>query len=115
KPVWDVAAVNVWKTQASDDQDEVNVQRHAAPPSGLDEDMSSRWHKLVGREYPYNAVANADNGQMGIDAVAPSGAAGSRPSSVLYTAFYGATGTRAQDVMKGKLDLLTKDLQVMEH
>ena len=115
KPVWDVAAVNVWKTQASDDQDEVNVQRHAAPPSGLDEDMSSRWRKLVGREYPYNAVANAENGQMSIDAVAPSGAAGSRASSVLYTAFYGATGTRAQDFMKGKLDLLTKDLQVMEH
>lgn len=115
KPVWDVGTVTIWKTQANDDQDEVGVQRHSAPPPGLDEDMSSRWRKLVGREYPYNGVANAQDGQMGITAVVAPTAATGQPPTVLYTAFYGATGTRPQDFMKGKLDLLTKGLRVIEH
>ena len=115
KPVWDVGLVDIYKNQASDDHDEVNVQRHIAPPAGLDEDMSNRWRKLTGREYPYNAVANSQDGQMGIDAVAASATAGGQPSAVLYTAFYGVTGAQSQEFMKGKLDLLTKDLRVMEH
>jgi len=77
--------------------------------------MSNRWRKLTGREYPYNAVANSQDGQMGIDAVAASATAGGQPSAVLYTAFYGVTGAQSQEFMKGKLDLLTKDLRVMEH
>ena len=115
KPAWDVGIVEVYKSQASDDQDEVNVQRNIAPPPGLDEDMSSRWRKLTGHEYPYNAVANSQNSQMGIEAVMAPAVAGSQPSAVLYTAFYGVTGTQSQDFMKGKLDVLTKDLRVTEH
>jgi serine protease Do len=75
--------------------------------------MSGRWRKLSMREYPFNEVANYRDGQMGIDTVvAP--AAGKQLPAVLYTAFYGHTGTQPQDFMKGKLDLLTKDLQVKE-
>ena len=115
KPVWDVGDVDIWKDSASDDHNNVNVQRYAAPPPGLDDDLSSRWRKLAERQYPYNAVARYENDLMMINAVvAPAGAAG-QPSTVLYTAFYGTAGTQPQAAMKGKLDLLTKDMRVTEH
>jgi S1-C subfamily serine protease len=115
KPVWDVGDVDIWKDSASDDHNNVNVQRYVAPPPGLDDDLSSRWRKLSERQYPYNAVARYENDLMMIDAVvAPAGAAG-QPSTVLYTAFYGTAGTQPQADMKGKLDLLTKDMRVTEH
>ncbi len=113
KPTWDAGIVNVWKNTANDDQYEVNVQRHMAPPAGLDTNFDSLWRKIAAREYPYNAVANPQNGQMGIDGVA--GAPGVATPTVLYTAFYGATGAPPQAEMKTKLDVLTKDLQVREH
>jgi hypothetical protein len=115
KPVWDVGDVEVWKDTASDDHDSVNVQRHVAPPAGLDDDMSSRWKKLSERQYPYNAVARYEDDLMKIDAVVAPAAAGKQPGTVLYTAFYGTAGTQPQADMKGRLDLLTKDMRVMEH
>jgi hypothetical protein len=115
KPVWDVGDVEIWKDTASDDHDNVNVQRYIAPPPGLDEDMSSRWKKLSERQYPYNAVARYENDLMKIDAVVAPAAGGKAPGTVLYTAFYGTAGTQPQAFMKGKLDLLTKDMRVMEH
>lgn len=115
KPVWDVADVDVWKTTASDDHNNVNVQRFVAPPSGLDDDMTSRWQKLSERQYPYNAVARYEDSLMKIDAVVAPTAAGSKPSTVLYTAFYGIEGTHPQADMKSKLDQLMKNLQVTEH
>lgn len=115
KPVWDVGDVNVWKDTASDDHNNVNVQRYVAPPPGLDDDLSGRWRKLAEREYPYNGVARYENDLMKINAVVAPAAAGSQPSTVLYTAFYGTAGTQPQADMKGKLDLLTKDMRVTEH
>lgn len=115
KPVWDVGDVNVWKDSASDDHNNVNVQRYVAPPPGLDDDLSSRWRKLAERQYPYNAVARYENDLMMINAVVAPAAAGGSPSTVLYTAFYGTAGTQPQADMKGKLDLLTKDMRVTEH
>ena len=115
KPVWDVGDVNVWKDTASDDHNNVNVQRYVAPPPGLDDDLSSRWRKLSAREYPYNGVARYENDLMKINAVVAPAAQGGQPPSVLYTAFYGTAGTQPQADMKGKLDLLTKDMQVTEH
>lgn len=115
RPVWDVGDVNVWKDTASDDHNNVNVQRYVAPPPGLDDDLSSRWRKLAEREYPYNGVARYENDLMKIDAVVAPAAAGSQPATVLYTAFYGTAGTQPQADMKGKLDLLTKDMRVTEH
>lgn len=116
KPVWDVGDVNVWKDTASDDHNNINVQRYVAPPPGLDDDLSSRWRKLSEREYPYNGVARYENDLMKINTVvAPATAAGGQPSAVLYTAFYGTAGNQPQADMKGKLDLLTKDMRVTEH
>lgn len=113
KPVWDVGDVNIWKDIASDDQDNVNVQRYVAPPTGLDEDMSSRWKKLSAGQYPYNGVARYEDDQMRISAVVAPPAASGQPS-VLYTAFYGIGGTQPQADMKARLDVLTKDLKVKE-
>ncbi|MCW8807441.1 MAG: trypsin-like peptidase domain-containing protein [Rhodanobacter sp.] len=115
QPVWDVADVDVWKEAASDDHNNVNVQRYAAPPSGLDEDMSSRWQKLSGRQYPYNGVARYENDLMKIDAVVAPTVSGDKPPAVLYTAFYGVAGTYPQAGMKSKLDLLMSNMQVVEH
>jgi Trypsin-like serine proteases, typically periplasmic, contain C-terminal PDZ domain len=114
KPVWDVGDVEIWKDTASDDHNNVNVQRYIAPPSGLDDDMSNRWKKLSERQYPYNAVARYENDLMKIDTVVAPVAAGASPR-VLYTAFFGTAGNQPQAEMKGKLDLLTRDMRVMEH
>jgi hypothetical protein len=115
QPAWDVADVDIWKTAASDDHDNVNVQRFAVPPPTLDNDISSHWQKLSGRQYPYNAVGRYENDLMKIDAVVTATEPGSKPVSVLYTAFYGVAGTQPQAEMKRKLDLLLKNLQVREH
>lgn len=114
KPVWDVGDVEIWKNNTSDDHNNVNVQRNIAPPSGLDDDMSSRWKKLSERQYPYNAVARYENDLMKIDAVVAPVATGASPK-VLYTAFFGTAGNQPQAEMKDKLDLLTTDMRVMEH
>ncbi|MBD8880129.1 trypsin-like peptidase domain-containing protein [Rhodanobacter sp. 7MK24] len=114
-PTWDVGDVEVWKDTASDDHDRVNVQRFIAPPDGLDDDMTSRWKKLSERQYPYNAVASSQDDLMKIVTVITPTAVDKQPPTVLYSALYGTAGTQSQDFMKGKLDLLTKDLQVTEH
>jgi hypothetical protein len=115
RPVWDVGDVEIWKDSANDDHNNVNVQRFASPPIGLDNDLTSHWQKLSQRQYPYNAVARYEDSLMKIDAVLTPASAGQQPPTVLYTAFYGAEGTHPQDDMKGKLDLLTKDMKVVEH
>ena len=115
QPVWDVADVNVWKTTASDDHDNVNIQRYVAPPAGLDEDLASRWQKLSQRQYPYNGQARQEDDLMKINAVMTPGSSGDKSGALLYTAFYGAAGTHPQPEMKSRLDLLMKDMRVMEH
>ncbi|OOG48629.1 serine protease [Rhodanobacter sp. C01] len=113
QPVWDVSDIDIWKTTASDDHNNVNIQRYATPPAGLDDDLTSRWQKLSQRQYPYNGVARQEDDLMKIDAVvAP---AGVNAPSIVYTAFYGIEGTHPQAEMKSKLDLLMKDMRVMEH
>lgn len=115
QPVWDVGDVEVWKDATADDHDNVNVQRYIAPPPGLDSDMTARWGKLTGRQFPYNGVARFEDDLMKIDAVvAPSGV-GNKPPALLYTVFYGAEGTHPQGFMKAKLDLLLKNMRVLEH
>jgi serine protease Do len=110
-PSWDVGAVVVWKTQSSDDHAHVAVQRFVGPPTGLDEDMMSLWQKVSQRNYPYNGVARQDEGLTKINGVV---AAAAKPTSVVYSAFVGVEGAQAQPGMKHKLDLLTKNLRVIE-
>lgn len=113
KPAWDVGAVVIWKTRASDDKNNVVVQRFVAPPAGLDEDLTSMWQKVSQRSYPYNAVARQEDGLMKINGVAASASAAA-DTSVLYSPFYGVEGNHPQDEMKHKLGLLTKDLRVSD-
>lgn len=113
-PAWDVGAVVIWKTPASDDKNNVVVQRFVAPPVGLDEDLSSLWKKVSQRSYPYNAVARQEDGLMKINGVAAAADADA-DTPVLYSPFYGVEGNHSQDEMKHKLDLLTKNLRVSEH
>ncbi len=114
KPAWDVGAVVVWKTPASDDKNNVVVQRFVAPPAGLEEDLTSTWQKVSQRSYPYNAVARQEDGLMKINGVAASTVADAGSPTVLYSPFYGVEGSHSQDEMKRKLDLLTKDLRISD-
>lgn len=114
KPVWDVGDVEIWKDLASDDHDNVNIQRYIPPPPGLDEDMASRWKKVAERQYPYNGAPRYEDGQMRINRVVAPANAGGKPS-VLYTAFYGVAGNQPEAEMKSRLELLTKGMEVKEH
>ncbi|HZX70794.1 MAG TPA: trypsin-like peptidase domain-containing protein [Rhodanobacter sp.] len=113
--VWDVGDIDIWKDSTSDNRENVNIQRFMAPPPGLDKDLSSRWQQLTQRQFPYNAVARADGDTMKIDAVAAPTHTDGKSPTVLYTVFYGATGTRPQAEMKRKLDSLMKNLKIGEH
>lgn len=112
QPVWDAALVDLWEDEGSD-KNNVDVQRFVEPPPGVGEDMSDKWRKLAARGYPYNGVARNEDGLMKINAVAAQ--AGVASPKVLYTAFCGIEGSQPQAFMKGKLDLLMKNLQVTEH
>lgn len=114
KAVWDVSDIDIWKDSTSSNRDNVNIQRYAAPPPGLDKDLSSHWQQLAQRQFPYNGVARPDGDLMKIDAVAKPAHVDGKTPTVLYTAFYGSTGTHTQAEMKRKLGLLMKDLQVRE-
>ncbi|MEO8855386.1 MAG: trypsin-like peptidase domain-containing protein [Burkholderiaceae bacterium] len=114
QPAWDVGAVVVWKTRASDDHNNVVLERFAAPPVGLDEDMTSIWQKVSQRRYPYNAVARQEDGLTKINGVASAAAVGSAPPTVVYSSMVAVEGSQAQDAMKRKLDRLSKDLRVTE-
>jgi hypothetical protein len=112
--VWDVADVRLWKNKDSNDQNRINIQRFMAPPKDLDDDdAKSLWQKVSQRQHPYDGVARNESDVMKIDAVVdpPKGAA----SSVLYTIFYGVEGNHPQAFMKAKLDLLNRNMQVLEH
>jgi len=115
KPVWDVGTVQIWKSDTSDNHDNLNVQRWSQPPSGLDNDLTGKWQQLSGRQHPYDGVARYEDDQMRIDAVLTPEAVVGKSQPALYTAFYGIEGNHPQGFMKAKLDLLMKNTQVFEH
>jgi hypothetical protein len=97
----------------TDSQDWINIQRDVAPSPQLDDEFQSRWRKLSQHQHPYDGVSRNDNDIMKIVSVMPS-AAGAAPT-VLYTAFFAIEGSHTQDFMKAKLDLLTRNLKIIEH
>ena len=111
KVVWDVADVQVMANAT--DPDQVNIQRHTAPPAELDDDFKAEWAKVAQRRHPYDSVAQSDSGQMAIaTTVVPSGIA---TPTVLYTAGVAVDGSQPQLAMKAKLDLLMQDVHVQDH
>ena len=111
KVVWDVADVQVMANAT--DPDQINIQRHMAPPAALDDDFKAEWNKVAHQRHPYDAVAQSDSGQMGIatTVVVP----GSAAASVLYSAGVAVDGAPPQPAMQARLDLLMQGLHVDEH
>ena len=110
KVVWDVSDVRVLADASTSDR--VNIMRHVAPSDDLDDDYKSLWSKLQKRLHPYEGVAYSGDDEMSIATVAGKNEQGS--NGVLYSVFYGVEGTRSADVMKSKLDLLSKNFRVIE-
>ena len=111
KVVWDVGNVRV--AANATDPDRISILRHVAPSADLDDEFKSEWNKLLHKLHPYDGVAQSDNDEMSISAIADA-SAGTAPA-VLYSAAYVAEGTQPQAAMKTKLDLLMKNLHVDEH
>jgi serine protease Do len=111
KVVWDVGNVRV--AANATDPDRISILRHVAPSADLDDEYKSEWNKLAHQLHPYDGIAQSDNDQMSISAVADASASAS--PAVLYSAVYAVEGTQPQAAMKIKLDLLMKNLHVNEH
>jgi hypothetical protein len=109
KVAWGVAGIQL-KVDAND-KDWVNVQRHFAPAPDLDEAYQSPWHKVESRQHPWDGTAFTNNDVTRIVKVVTSP---DKDPSVLYSVFYAIDGSRSQDFMQGKLDMLMKDLHVHE-
>lgn len=110
KVAWDVGDVQV--TEHADHRSTVNIQRDVAPSADLDKRYRIRWDKLVQRQHPFDGVARVEDDISKITVVA---GAPDQHAAVLWTAFYSLEGNQPQADMKARLDLLTKDMQVLEH
>jgi hypothetical protein len=113
RPGWDDADVRVLKSKASSDS-WINIERLVAPAKDLGDDFRAHWQEVVQRQHPFDAVARLDNDVMKISTVVGPPAGKAAPA-FLYTAFYGVKGSQPLPTMKARLELLTKDLRVLEH
>jgi hypothetical protein len=112
QPTWDIGDIRVQQ-----DEDEsgfwITIERQVAPSSDLDESYQRYWGKVLHRQHPFDAIVRTEDDVTKIAAVID------RPDvaapTFLYSGFVGETGTHPQDAMKGKLDLLLKNVQVNEH
>ena len=111
KVVWDVGDVRVWKNRAAGDIDRIDVDRVTRPSTDLDDNYQDTWRNLSRREHPYDAVSRNEDDMTLIDTVVNAGTG----KDVLYAVSCGVEGAQPQAAMKARLDLLTKNLQVLEH
>lgn len=109
KVTWGVADVQL--RMDATDNDWINIQRHFAPTPDLDQNYQAPWHKVASRQHPWDGIAFTDNDITRIMKVAGSP---NEDPSVLYSAFYAIDGSRSQDFVQGKLDLLMKELHIHE-
>lgn len=110
KVMWDVNTVSL--SASPQESDRLHIERNVAPPATLDDDSKSYWDKILKRRHPYEGAAYTADGETRIGA--PVGATDTAAPAVMYSAFYAMSGTQTQDNMKPKLDLLLKDLKVVE-
>ncbi|WP_130620281.1 S1 family peptidase [Dyella amyloliquefaciens] len=113
KVVWDVS--NVVVKSNIDNAEQISFNRHIAPSEDLDDSYRNSWGKIVQRSHPDDGVPYSENDMTYIGTVGGTQVSAPAQPGVLYTAFYGVDGPRPQDTMKGKLDLLMKDVQISEH
>jgi serine protease Do len=93
---------------------EVAALRHIKPDASADDDARKEWEKRVKHTHPYDAIASTSNDEKTISTTIFGKSAGAEPL-ILYTFRYRADNSTAQDAMKTKLDLLTKNARVDEH
>jgi len=113
--VWDVAGLSVAEKVTGGQV--VTVVRHARPPASLPQVYGSRWDKLVGREYPYNATLVENAGTSVIDAVYPYPAAAKpamQAERFVYEVGYAKEGKRTQAEMDAVLTQWFQGLSVRE-
>ncbi len=113
KVVWDVS--NVVVKSNVDNAERISFNRHIAPSDDLDDSYRNSWDKIVQRSHPDDGVPYSENDMTYIGTVGGTPVSAQAQPGVLYTAFYGVDGPRPEDTMKGKLNLLMKDVQISEH
>ena len=112
--VWDVAGLSVAEKISGGQV--VTVIRHSRPPSSLPQAYGSRWEKLTGREYPYNATLVENAGTSVIDAVYPypAGGKGAADERFVYEVGYAKEGKGTQAEMDAALMQWVRGLTVRE-
>ena len=110
KMVWDATDIRLKRTNT--DNDWINIQRHIKPSADLGDNFVTQWDRISHQKHPFDMVSHVEN-----DVTKISGVFSSQPAddaSPLYTGFVGLTGTKPQEEMKDRLDLLLKDFHVAE-
>jgi hypothetical protein len=108
--VWDVA--EIWLSAKATDSNYLMLTRNQAPTPNLGDDYQNTWEKLLNRRHPYDATARNDKDATKISTI--SGPSADAKPLVLYNASYTSEGTRTQDAMQSKIDLLVKSLKVTD-
>jgi hypothetical protein len=112
KVVWDVSRIAA-KANASD-ADGIDIIRHAAPSSDLDDDYRGKWNKLLHHSPPYDGVPYSKDDVTAISTVSSAPIAADGKPGVLYRISYAAEGQHPGEAMQGKLKLLLDKLRVNE-
>lgn len=110
KFVWDVA--EIWLSAKATDSNYLMLVRNQAPTPNLGDSYQNDWQKMLNRGHPYDAMARNDKDATKISVI--SGPSAEAKPLVLYEAAYSSEGTRTQDAMKSKIDLLVKTLHVTD-
>ncbi|MEO7068040.1 MAG: trypsin-like peptidase domain-containing protein [Rhodanobacter sp.] len=108
---WGVGNVQV--AADANTPDRITIQRHVLPSSELDDSFKSGWDKVAQRQHPFEGVPYRMNDRLRVASVV--GPPASAAPKLLYTAFYGAAGSRSPADLSAGLALLLKDLHVLEH
>lgn len=96
-----------------DDQTDVGVFRHVSPEKASSAEAFNEWDKRVRHGHPYDAIAVLSNGRQSISTTLAAGDV-NVDSRVVFTFRYRAGGGVPQEIMKAKLDLLTKAAKVAD-
>ncbi|HEX7114723.1 MAG TPA: serine protease [Steroidobacter sp.] len=115
KVVWDVAALVLVEKLTGGSA--VSVVRHGKPPSTLPHAFTSKWHKIVAREYPFNAALVENQGNSIMSSIYPyPQTEGVAPVSerVRYELAYAWQGKHSEEEMSAALQRWFQGFTVLE-
>jgi hypothetical protein len=101
KTVWDVARVRV--AEDAHNQNLISIARNMRPSDAMNDDLKSRWNRIVHRRHPYDAVIGNDGDLTDIHGVMGTLPGADTEPEVLYTVLVQAEGAAGQDTMKTRL------------